>query len=40
MGVQHIKKSVQCLGVSVKDINTVHWTQLCMAATAALVSMT
>jgi len=40
MGVQHSTKFVQCLGGSIKDINTVRWIQLCVAAAAVLVAMT
>jgi hypothetical protein len=43
MGVKHSTKFVKCFGGSVKDINTVWWAQLCVAAAGAaalLVSMT
>jgi len=39
MGVWHSTKFVQCLGGSVKDITTVRWTQLCVAAATVLVSL-
>jgi len=40
MGVRHSTKFVLCLGGSVKDINTVWWPRLRVAAATVLVSMT
>jgi len=40
MGVQHGTKFIQCLGGSVKDISTVQWTRLHLAAATVLLSVT
>ena len=38
--MRHSTKFVQCLGGSVKDINTVQWIQLCVAPATVLLSVT